>query len=111
MKYFPGKTESSYTLFDDDRKSPTSLADGEYQLITFSANPQGKQLDINIASEGSYKGMPTSRQFTMEIPGVARPTKVTVNGTVCKEWKYNATSRTLTLPVTFDYRPLSITIL
>ena len=47
----------------------------------------------------------------MEIPGVARPTKVTVNGTVCKEWKYNATSRTLTLPVTFDYRPLSITIL
>ena len=111
VKYFPGKTESSYTLFDDDRKSPTSLADGEYQLITFSANPQGKQLDINIASEGSYKGMPTSRQFTMEIPGVARPTKVTVNGTVCKEWKYNATSRTLTLPVTFDYRPLSITIL
>ncbi|MGN0237864.1 MAG: TIM-barrel domain-containing protein [Lepagella sp.] len=111
VKYFPGKMESSYTLFDDNRKSPTSLSDGEYQLITFTANPQGKQLDINIASEGSYKGMPTSRQFSMEIPGVARPTKVTVNGTVCKEWKYNATSSTLTLPVTFDYKPLSITIL
>ncbi|MDE6510870.1 MAG: DUF4968 domain-containing protein, partial [Muribaculaceae bacterium] len=52
VKYFPRKEWSNYQLFDDDRLSPTSLEDGEYQLTTFSGSKQGSEIYVNIDSEG-----------------------------------------------------------
>lgn len=121
LKYFPSKESSSFTMFDDNRLSPTSLADGQYQLTTFTAVPQGRKLEIDIESEGSYKEMPEGRMITLEIPGIARPARVTVGGERLTEvstpkairnsaWCYNAATRTLTIGFGYAYKPLKLVI-
>lgn len=99
VKYFKSAKESEYVLFDDDRKSPTSLADGEYALTTFRAVPEGKGLNITISTEGNYPGMAASRSYKMELVGVARPASVTIDGKPSTDWKYNSATRTLTATV------------
>ena len=121
VKYFPSREESSFTMFDDNRLSPTSLADGQYQLTTFSAVPYGRGFEIAVSSEGSYRGMPAGRMITLEIPGVACPSSVTLDGkTLAKEmspkairnaaWAYDASTRTLTVGFGYSYKPLTIVI-
>ncbi len=121
VKYFPSKESSSFTMFDDNRFSPTSLSDGQYQLTTFTAVPQGRKLEIDIESEGSYKEMPEGRMITLEIPGIARPARVTVGGERLTEvstpkairnsaWCYNAATRTLTIGFGYAYKPLKLVI-
>ena len=121
VKYFPSPDSSSFTMFDDDRKSPTSLSDGDYQLTTFTAVPQGRRLEIDVEAEGAYKGMPESRVITLVIPGIARPSKVTVDGQTLLEvstpkairnsaWTYDAATRTLTVGFGFAYKPLQLII-
>lgn len=121
VKYFPSKESSSFTMFDDNRLSPTSLSDGQYQLTTFTAVPQGRKLEIDIESEGSYKEMPEGRMITLEIPGIARPARVTVGGERLTEvstpkairnsaWCYNAATRTLTIGFGYAYKPMKLVI-
>lgn len=121
VKYFPAAEASSFTIFDDNRKSPTSLQDGQYQLTTFSAIPEGRKLQIEVSSEGEYEGMPEGRMITLEIPGIAHPKSVLYNGTRLAEvdspkgirnsaWSYNATTRTLTVGFGFAYTPVTLTI-
>lgn len=121
VKYFPSKESSSFTMFDDNRLSPTSLLDGQYQLTTFTAVPQGRRLEIDIESEGSYKEMPEGRLITLEIPGTACPRQVTVDGQRLMEvstpkairnsaWSYNAATRTLTIGFGYAYKPLKLVI-
>ncbi len=108
VKYFPSAEPSEYTLFDDNRLSPTSLADGQYQLTTFAAHREGAKLIITVDSEGEYKEMPEMRLFTLEIPGVANPKNVELDGQKLMEvstpkairnaaWSYDAATRTLTI--------------
>lgn len=121
VKYFPSKESSSFTMFDDNRLSPTSLSDGQYQLTTFTAVPQGRKLEIDIESEGSYREMPEGRMITLEIPGIARPAQVTAGGQRLMEvstskairnsaWCYNAATRTLTIGFGYAYKPLKLVI-
>lgn len=121
VKYFPSSQSSSFTIFDDNRVSPTSLADGEYQLTTFTAVPQGKRLEIDIESEGAYKEMPSVRMITLEIPGIARPASVKLDGQRLEAvstpkairnaaWYYDAASRTLTVGFGYGYKPMQLTI-
>lgn len=121
VKYFPSAEPSAFTMFDDNRVSPTSIADGEYQLITFAAEREGKTLKISVNSEGEYKGMPEMRMFTFEIPGIAKPSAVSVDGQKLQNvstpkairnsaWSYDAASKTLTIGTGFNYSPLTITL-
>lgn len=121
LKYFPARKESSYTLFDDNRLSPTSLTDGQYQLTTFMAAPAGRGYDFTVTSEGEYREMPETRQFTLVIPGIARPTQVTLDGQKLASvstpkamrnaaWTYDAATRTLTIGFPFAYRPVTLTV-
>lgn len=106
VKYFPSERESSYTLFDDDRLSPTSLEDDQYALVTFQGKQTGKQTRIDITSKGSYAGMPQSRRITLEIVGTAAPKSVQLNGmTLLKGnsgWEYDAKTRTATITFFFE---------
>lgn len=113
VRYYPAKEWSEYTLFDDDRKSPTSLADGRYVLTTFTGSRQGDETYVDISSEGSYKGMPTVRMFTLDVMNSARPKSVTVNGQELHGavslkairqygYHYDAASRVLSVVFPFD---------
>lgn len=130
VKYFPDNEPSSYVLFDDDRKSPTSLEKGEYQLTRFSANPvksgskkglrtasakAGKSLTpiseyiIRIESEGAYIGMPTERSINFVMVGVSKPAQAQVDGKPVTV-SYDAATRTATIPVTYANQPLTVSI-
>ena len=119
VKYFPRKEWSNYQLFDDDRLSPTSLEDGEYQLTNFSGSKQGNEIYVNIDSEGSYKGMPEVRMITLEIVGTAAPKGVEIDGRKLEKalsakairqygYSYDAAKRTITVVFPYTYSKVSI---
>lgn len=121
VKYFPAAKQSSYTLFDDNRLSPTSLHDGQYQLIFFNAVPKAKGFEIAISSEGAYDGMPQLRMLTFEVPGIAKPSTVIVDGQKLEQvstpkairnsaWSYDAATKTLTIGFGFNYTPLTLRV-
>ncbi len=97
VKYFPSNQESSYTLFEDDRKSPDSLTKGKYRLTTFKGWKNGNETNVIINSEGSYTGMPKVQTISLEIVGVKAPTKVTGG-----KWEYDVKTRTLRVEVAFS---------
>lgn len=80
VRYYPSNTSTSYTMYDDNRLSPTSLSDGNYQLTTFTGESEGKGIRIDIKSEGKYEGMPDMKQITMEVIDVKKPSKVEFSG-------------------------------
>lgn len=110
VKYFPSNEWTEYTLFDDNRMSPTSLEENEYQLTTFGGVKEGNEITVEISSEGSYKDMPAVRIITMEIVNVARPKSVEINGEASKEYTYNAATKTLSVKVAYAYRNLELKI-
>lgn len=121
VKYFPRKEWSNYQLFDDDRLSPTSLEDGQYQLTTFSGSKQGNEIYVNIDSEGSYKGMPQLRMLTLEIVGVANPKGVELDGQKLERmvsakairqygYSYDAAKRTISVVFPYTYKKTSIKV-
>ena len=110
VKYFPSNEWTEYTLFDDNRLSPTSLEENEYQLTTFGGVKEGNEITVEISSEGSYKDMPAVRMITLEIVNVARPKSVEIDGEASKEYSYNAATRTLSVKVAYAYRNTEIKI-
>lgn len=120
--YFPSPDKTEYTLFDDDRKSPTSLADGEYQLTTFTGQHNGKETAISLSTNGgTYRDMPAIRLMTFKVVDVAKPASVTLSdGSPMQEfgspkmirqygWSYDDTTRTLTLRFPWTYTPMTVT--
>lgn len=122
VKYFPSKEETSYTLFDDDRKSPNSIADKAYQLTTFTGSSSATETEISLSSNGGfYEGMPSVKMIKMEIVGTSRPKSVDVDDIHLESfasvklirqygWYYDAVTRTLTVQFPWDYENLSIHI-
>lgn len=72
VRHYPVKgTGSSFTLYDDNRLSPTSLAYGQYRLITFNgATSDEGTIDISIESKGTYPGAPDRICLEFRICGV-----------------------------------------
>ncbi len=83
---YPGIV-SEYTLFDDNRMTPTTLSDGQYRLIHFigNCNPDSN-IEVQIMSEGSYSEASKSVDINFRVPGLgSKPSAVIVNG---KKTKY-----------------------
>lgn len=122
VKYFPSGEASEYTLFEDDRKSPASIADDAYQLITFKTEGRSAAgQTIEISTKGHYKGQPKTRLFTFELEAYGPVKEITANGQRLYPvstpkalrnagWFYDADKRTIILTVAYDYRPLRLEI-
>ncbi len=123
VRYYPANKETSYVLFDDDRKSPTSLADGAYQLTTFTGEKSSRGIEISLRTNGgTYADMPAMRMMTFEVIDTPRPKSVTLSdGTDLQEfgspmmirqygYSYDSATRTLTLRFPWAYAPTSINI-
>lgn len=121
VKYFPAKEWSDYTLFDDDRKSPSSLQDGSYQLTTFSGSRQGNEIYVDISSEGNYAGIPPVRMITLDIVGIQAPKGVQLGDENLRKmpsvkairqygYAYDATKRTLSIVFPYSYSKTSIKV-
>ena len=125
MRYYPGKEKVSYTLFDDDRKSPTSLADNNFILTTFTGEETAEGvIEIAISSDkhpGRYDWMPNARTILLEVKCMDKaPKSVTLNGkaiefskaktTMEGSWGYDKANRTLYVPVVYTGEPLQLII-
>lgn len=107
VQYYPvAGCPSQFTMYDDDRLSPSSLAEGKYRLIKFEGSPHGRR--INITAEGTYPGAPETIDLTLVINRAAGPATLTVNGRRMKP-NFNASAHTLTLKLRWPVsRPLII---
>ena len=123
IKYFPSAEKTEYTLFDDNRLSPTSLVDDEYQLINLCGNRSGNEIEISLSDNGGrYEGMPDFRMLTFEIPALAKsPAEVLIDDRAIEKavrpkairqqgWTSDAATRTLTVRLTWTYTPTTIRI-
>ncbi|MDE6718054.1 MAG: DUF5110 domain-containing protein [Muribaculaceae bacterium] len=122
VKYFPSDKETSFTLFDDNRKSPVSLETNDYQLTTFKGRSADGTTVISISAEGKYEGMPEGRNLTIEIPGVKKPSAVEMSNGIRMEeavslkairlygWSYDAAKKTLFVRFPYDYKDLTVTV-
>lgn len=94
VNYYPvAGVESEYSLFDDNRLSASSLANGEYRLIDFkgTVSDDGKSINIDISSKGDYPGAPAPINLKMLVHGVPSPKSMGISqGSAKMDWKDNA---------------------
>ena len=76
-------TQAEGQMYDDDGLSADAFAAGNYELITFSAENQPEQLQINLAKEGDgFDTANQTRQIKLVIHGLTQPPKQILNGTL-----------------------------
>ena len=54
INYYPAEWESSYTLYEDNPGSTSSLSYKEYRLVTFTGETTPSSINIKIKATGSY---------------------------------------------------------
>lgn len=119
VRYYPAAEKSEYVMFEDDRKSPTSLESGEFALLKFEGEKKGGVIDIKMTTEGGYKDMPESKMVEFEVIGVASPKSIVWNGTelprsqslkAIRQYGYTYDAATRTAHLRFPYPPGVTTI-
>lgn len=124
VRYFPSAEKTSYTLFDDNRSSTSSLQDKEYQLTTFTGQKEGRSYTITLRAEGRYEGMPQYRRITLEICDVkSAPSSVSNSDGVplprCKTageigqsgWSYDPAKAMVTIIFPWEYDSTTIEVI
>lgn len=98
IMYYISDEPSEYTLFDDDLRSPNTLAEGRHRLIHFVATPDSNKCLITIKGDGA--GTLPNKEYRLIIPGLEiKPSQVKINGKKVKIL-YDKTIPTLTIPLT-----------
>lgn len=87
VQVFPGREESSYTMYDSDADS-YGYEKGLMCSTTFGCKKtaRGTQVDISPV-KGTFENMPDTRNYTLEV-SMEKPSKVSVNGKSTTDWSY-----------------------
>ncbi|MEL7025142.1 MAG: TIM-barrel domain-containing protein [Pseudomonadota bacterium] len=84
IHYYDDESVTTATghLYEDDGKSPTSLADGAFSLFELHAERHDAGLTIRLSRSGNgYEGMPNERSLALVIENHQyEPSDVTING-------------------------------
>lgn len=102
VNYYPvAGVEGSFTMFEDNLTSRSTLENSEYALITFRGDDSDGRLSITTSAEGSYPGMKPVKELTFVIHNVGKPASVEINGVKAprKSVNYSAADRTLRVTV------------
>lgn len=101
--------ETSYTLFEDNRRSAKSLLEGEYALIDITADNTEAKILLTVAKpQMTYKEMPSRRTLAFVIHNIDRPAKVTSPARL--KQSYDKKTRTLTVTAQSAELPLEVAI-
>ncbi len=79
INYYPGPA-SEYTLYDDNRVSPSALSDRQFRLVKFGAEADASGAVISISSEGTYAGAPERVMLDFRINCMDVPATVFADG-------------------------------
>jgi oligosaccharide 4-alpha-D-glucosyltransferase len=104
IRYYPSSTNSSYTFFDDDGKSPRSISLKQFQELVFSANTINNITRININAKNWPKG--SKRQLTIQLPA-NKLSSISINN---KDAGIKRINQWQGAEVLFDGKPLQLVI-
>lgn len=98
IDYYPLEgSESEYTLFEDDLKSPSNIKENKYLEIYFSGKDENNIITIDISSAGSYPGMVKDKIIELVIQGIdIAPKDIKVNNHKMP-FSYDSLLRTVTI--------------
>ena len=82
VDYYSSNQPSSYKLYEDDGTDKLAIKNKQYQLITFTANPNSTKTTFTIQSNGgNYAGKISSRKINFTIHGtIKNKAGIYVNG-------------------------------
>lgn len=92
-------TRSTFTLYEDDGAS-LGYRKREFAQTRLTCETAGKTVKLTIGGrEGSYAGMPATRDFTATVHLPARPQTVTLDGAVSDyQWNDATSAATIKIP-------------
>ncbi|GAB58806.1 glycoside hydrolase family 31 protein [Rheinheimera nanhaiensis] len=68
-------------MFEDDGKTPDTIAKGQFELLNFYYLNQDNQQKFELRRSGSYQGMPASRELTLVVHNQnAKRSHISVDG-------------------------------
>jgi alpha-glucosidase (family GH31 glycosyl hydrolase) len=103
VQYYPvGGVQSSYTMFEDDMTTPSSVTANKGRLITMLGDATGNSVDVSLSANGTYNGADTQKIITFVFNcQSAKPASVSVNG---RKVRYIYDSDNNTVAVTFKWK-------
>ena len=122
MQYDSGKLQLHYyadssvksasgVMYDDDGKNPNALRDKQFERLDFSAKQHGKSLVITLQRQGDFADEPKTRQIELVVHNwPAAPAEIRVDGLPLSGSRYDATSRSLHIPMRWSAPSLKLQI-
>jgi alpha-glucosidase (family GH31 glycosyl hydrolase) len=90
---------STFTLYEDDGQS-LGYRKGQFARTLLTCESAGKTVKLTVGGrEGSYAGMPATRDFTATIHLPAHPKTVTLDGAAVTDYQWNETASTATIKI------------
>lgn len=87
LKVYP-HGDSAYTMLDDDGES-YEYENGGIASTLFESHERDGGVEVVVNPvQGSFKGMPSEREYSFRIQRDSRPTSVSLNGAAVQDWTY-----------------------
>ncbi len=87
LKVYP-HGDSAYTMLDDDGES-YEYENGGIASTLFESHERDGGVDVVVNPvQGSFKGMPSEREYSFRIQRDSRPASVSLNGAAAQDWTY-----------------------
>ena len=87
LKVYP-HGDSAYTMLDDDGES-YEYENGGVASTMFESHERDGGVEVVVNPvQGSFKGMPSEREYSFRIQRDSRPASVSLNGAAVQDWTY-----------------------
>ncbi len=87
LKVYP-HGDSAYTMLDDDGES-YEYENGGVASTLFESHERDGGIEVVVNPvQGSFKGMPSEREYSFRIQRDSRPASVSLNGAAVQDWTY-----------------------
>lgn len=87
LKVYP-HGDSAYTMLDDDGES-YEYENGGIASTLFESHEMDGGVEVVVNPvQGSFKGMPSEREYSFRIQRDSRPASVSLNGAAVQDWTY-----------------------
>lgn len=87
LKVYP-HGDSAYTMLDDDGES-YEYENGGVASTLFESHERDGGVEVVVNPvQGSFKGMPSEREYSFRIQRDSRPASVSLNGAAAQDWTY-----------------------
>ena len=109
LKVYP-HGDSHFTMYDDDGES-YAYEEGAICSTRFECHENEKNIRVTVNPvEGSYEGMPESRNYSFELRCTSKPRKVSLNGTAVQDWNWEENTLKVNAGQTSIHDTLTLTI-